>query len=408
MRTCCCLLLLLVCCLYGLHAQEASVVKTNQTASDSLRRAYPPALNGKVGFVAPSFLVAGGLATYAFDKHFYSIREAHLSRFRKSYDDYTQYLPIAVMFGMKAAGVKGQSSWGELLLSDALSVAIVAGVVNGGKSLVGKERPDGSSNNSFPSGHTTTAFMAATMLHKEYGEVSPWVSIGAYSCAAVTGMTRQMNNRHWMSDVLVGAGLGIASVELGYYLADVILGRKRGYDASLARDYTVVRPSYVGLNVGVRQLWTDLTTADGAALAVGNGSSVGVEGAYFFNKHWGIGGQAAIASYLFERDDTKQRAPLGWLSTALGAYYSTPFSPLFRMETKLLIGKSWRQASEAFDELDADLGSPLHCTTGLAVNFAASSTIELKVFGEYMLTPYFAGDQTTHATTLGLSTNLCF
>ena len=408
MRTYYCLLLLLVCHLHGLHAQEASVVKTNQTASDSLLCTNPPALNGKVGYVVPSFLVAGGLATYAFDKNFYRIRESHLSRFHTGYDDYTQYLPIAVMLGMKAAGVKGQSSWGEMLLSDAFSIAIVAGVVNIDKYLIDKERPDGSTNNSFPSGHTTTAFMAATMLHKEYGDLSPWISIGAYSCAAITGVTRMMNNRHWMSDVLAGAGIGIASAELGYYLADVILGRKRSYNTSPARDYTAVRPSYIGLNVGVRRLWTDLTTADGAALEIGNGSSVGVEGAYFFNKHWGIGGQATIASYLFERDDTKQCVPLGLLSTALGAYYSTPFSPQFRMETKLLIGKSWRPKSEEFDELNVDFSNPMHYATGLALNFAATSTLELKVFGEYRLTPHFVGDQTTHATTLGLSTNLCF
>lgn len=75
-------------------------------------------------------------------------------------------------------------------------------------------RPDGSNNKSFPSGHTATAFMAATMLHKEYGGRSPWYSIAGYSMATVTGVSRMLNNKHWLSDVLVGAGIGILGVSV--------------------------------------------------------------------------------------------------------------------------------------------------------------------------------------------------
>ena len=64
--------------------------------------------------------------------------------------------------------------------------------------------------------------MAATMLHKEYGPRSPWYSIAGYSMATVTGVSRMLNNKHWFSDVLVGAGIGILSVELGYLFADLI------------------------------------------------------------------------------------------------------------------------------------------------------------------------------------------
>ncbi len=92
-------------------------------------------------------------------------------------------------------------------------------------------RPDGSSRNSFPSGHTATAFMTATMLHKEYGHLSPWYSIGGYTVATLTGVTRQLNNRHWMSDIMVGAGIGILATELGYFLADLIF-RDKGLNVS--------------------------------------------------------------------------------------------------------------------------------------------------------------------------------
>lgn len=58
-------------------------------------------------------------------------------------------------------------------------------------------RPDGSTNNSFPSGHTATAFSAATILHKEYGMTrSPWYSIAGYMLTTATGCMRVFNNRH--------------------------------------------------------------------------------------------------------------------------------------------------------------------------------------------------------------------
>ncbi len=85
------------------------------------------------------------------------------------------------------------------------------------------QRPDGTSHNSFPSGHTATAFMSAHILHKEYGHISPWVSVGAYTVATGVGAMRIMNNRHWTSDVLVGAALGILGTELGYWLSNKII-----------------------------------------------------------------------------------------------------------------------------------------------------------------------------------------
>ena len=102
------------------------------------------------------------------------------------------------------------------------------------------------------SGHTATAFMTASMLVKEYGYKSPWIGIGAYSAATATGLMRMANNKHWLSDVLAGAGIGILSTEMGYYLADLIFkdkGIKR-----LVRDETYGRldkPSFFSLYVGM-------------------------------------------------------------------------------------------------------------------------------------------------------------
>ena len=91
-----------------------------------------------------------------------------------------QYAPAVAMLGLKASGVQSRSSWGRLLVSDAFSTLLMGATVNTLKQTTNIERPDGSNRHSFPSGHTATAFMTATMLNKEYGHKSPWIGIGAY------------------------------------------------------------------------------------------------------------------------------------------------------------------------------------------------------------------------------------
>ena len=84
------------------------------------------------------------------------------------------------------------------------------------KNLTQVERPDGSSNTSMPSGHTAQAFLSATILDMEYRDISPWISVGGYAMATATAFGRMANNRHWISDVFVGAGIGIFSVKVVY------------------------------------------------------------------------------------------------------------------------------------------------------------------------------------------------
>lgn len=117
--------------------------------------------------------------------------------FHNTADNYLQYSPLILTTGLKIAGVQGRSSWGRYAVSVAASYAVMAAMVNSIKYTVKEKRPDGSTSNSFPSGHTATAFAAATILHKEYGMTrSPWYSIGGYMLATATGCMRILNNRH--------------------------------------------------------------------------------------------------------------------------------------------------------------------------------------------------------------------
>ena len=151
--------------------------------------------------------------------------------------DYLQFSPLAIMYGMKAAGLQGRSDWPRMLTADMGSFAIMNLIARPTKHILKRERPDGRAFNSYPSGHTATAFMTAHMLQKEYGEtVSPWIGVGGYGIAATTGIFRVIANRHWCSDVLGGAAIGIFSTELAYELTDILFGEQGLKKAIVAPD----------------------------------------------------------------------------------------------------------------------------------------------------------------------------
>lgn len=135
---------------------------------------------------------------------------------RTHVDDYLQYDPIVAYFGL--AGVKTRHNFLERTIVAATSYLVMAAIVNTMKFSIPVLRPDGSAWNSFPSGHTATVFTGAHLLFREYKSVSPWIGVAGYAVATATGAMRILNRRHWLSDVVTGAGIGIASVEVAYLL----------------------------------------------------------------------------------------------------------------------------------------------------------------------------------------------
>jgi membrane-associated phospholipid phosphatase len=60
--------------------------------------------------------------------------------------------------------------------------------------------------------------MGAELLYQEYKEKSFWYGISGYVVASGTGAFRMYNNRHWLTDVVAGAGIGILSTKVAYWL----------------------------------------------------------------------------------------------------------------------------------------------------------------------------------------------
>ena len=327
-----------------------------------------------------------------------------LTNFKTSIDDYTQFFGPVMTVGLKVGGVEGRSDWPRLLASSALSYGIMAGFVNGIKYTAKEMRPDGSTANSWPSGHTATSFVGASILHKEYGLTrSPWYSVAGYGVATATGIMRILNNRHWISDVMSGAGIGIMSTELGYAIGDVLFKNKgllRG-DLEGVSD----KPSFFAISMGMSYGLKNLSFSDDNLMYAEDGSIVDddseafsvdfhtasvvdIEGAYFLNKYVGVGGRLRVRAMTakswkdFVDDAREGRKELGSelvdiidmtslistpdiqkemqnlttleeytiesdhlteFSANVGLYFNLPLSSRFSLGSKLLIGRSMTQ-----------------------------------------------------------------
>ena len=265
-------------------------------------------------FVGVPVFVAGMIAKSekkSFRQNVKDNKHTLVTDFKTSIDNYTQFFGPVLTTGLKIAGVEGRSSWARYLATTAMSYGFMAGFVNGIKYTAKEMRPDGSTANSWPSGHTATAFVGATILHKEYGMTrSPWYSVAGYTVATATGVMRVLNNRHWVSDVLSGAGIGIMSGELAYALSDLLFKGKGLLRGDISGNKNIIyNPSFfsvsMGIGFGSKNLDFDLRKfdldeyeddEDKLNLKFGASTSVGVEGAYFFNKYIGLGGRLRVNS----------------------------------------------------------------------------------------------------------------
>ncbi len=197
---------------------------TGQTADSSISCSGGYDFRRPLFLIPPAALIGTGLMVHnsvgfpyssdevkAFSQGIFNGNRTHL-------DDYLQFAPVAAVGGLQLAGIPGKHGLKDEMILYAVSMGIQACFVLPLKSVTKVERPDGSARNSMPSGHTASAFAAATFMYMEYTDISPWYGVAAYTCATTVGSMRILNNRHWLPDVLVGAGIGIVSARLSYYL----------------------------------------------------------------------------------------------------------------------------------------------------------------------------------------------
>lgn len=145
---------------------------------------------------------------------------------RTTADNYLQYAPLVASYGIYFCGLRGEHNLLDRTLIVAMSYATFAVLNNGMKFAFSEKRPDTNARNSFPSGHTGTAFVGAEFLRREYWSTNKWIGIAGYACAGVVAYLRVYNNRHWINDVVAGAAVGYISTAFAYWLYPRIF-RKR-------------------------------------------------------------------------------------------------------------------------------------------------------------------------------------
>jgi hypothetical protein len=375
------------------HSSDRSLQLTSNIGSQT--RCEIGRKAGQIAVVSLPVMALGGVAALDADGGLKNLRDRWMPDFRNRTDDYLQYSPGALMLALKAAGVQGRSTWGEMLTASAAAYAIMGFLVNALKYTTSVERPDGVDTHSFPSGHSATAFMMAELLTREYGELSPWVGVGAYSLASLTGAMRIANNKHWLSDVLTGAGLGILSAEAGYLISDILF--KKDFSCEeLSDDET---PSFFGLYTGTGWLWSS---------AESRVSHFGLEGAHFLNPWLGLGGRAVVSyagtsgawyppdSYYSsdfniasssDRDHSSESLN-NFVSFTAGAYFSLPLSKRISLGSKALAGyyRECAAPAGAYSIIDSiDLGSGLDLGTGLSANLRLRDHYGIRLFADYDL-----------------------
>lgn len=374
--------------------------------------------------ILPAGLVGSACVVRHFDNDVYDFRNRHFQNYKTHADDVVQLSPALLMYGLRLCGVEGHSkSWGQLVAATGFSTFMTAGLAHGLKGTWGRTRPyERWYHNSFPSGHTFTAFTSATLLHREYGENSVWYSVGGYSIAGLVGVSRVLNNKHWASDVLAGAGFGIVSGNLGYGLANCLFSKPRKGTPS----YKNISHSYLGVSLtvspwsnGIRSLGpanTDVTQdVEFVRFRHKYGGGYTIEGAYFPCKWVGIGAETSVYINKFGIDEGyfHQEANLlhshfldfstkyGYTYQLMpGVHFAYPLTNRFLLGAKVLYGLA---QTKSFN-VEAVSSNPV---TGkvkwgyLNDDFTYGKAFKTGVYGRWLAANYFelnAGVNFAHST----------
>ncbi len=206
-------------CLFFLLWAVARPVSA-RTEADSLPARHIPVASYKFqpkSLILPASLIAVGAAGTAID----GMGDFHLFHRKDSVkhihvDNYMEWGMLGWVFACDLMG-KEKHSWVDQLCLVGLGEIINAGLTHGTKYLVDRRRPDGTEY-SFPSGHTANAFLGAHIAYKEFKDSNPWLAYSGYAFGLFVAGSRVYNNRHWVADVVAGAGYGILSAELSYLI----------------------------------------------------------------------------------------------------------------------------------------------------------------------------------------------
>ena len=197
---------------------EEAVLVQEDTLINSIEKQKMSIIDYKfkpTSLILPASLIAVGAVGTAIDDmndfHLFSrkdsVKQIHI-------DDYMEWGMLGWVFVCDLMG-KEKHNWVDQLLLVGIAEGYNAVMTRAVKHVVNETRPDGT-NLSFPSGHTANAFLGAHVAWKEFKDTNPYLAYSGYALATFVACSRVYNNRHWVADVVAGAGFGILSVDLAY------------------------------------------------------------------------------------------------------------------------------------------------------------------------------------------------
>jgi membrane-associated phospholipid phosphatase len=248
-----------------------------------------------------------------------------------AFEDYGRFAPAALLYGMKLGGVESASPWGEMLTAHALSGAFTVGLTYLLKSTVNEVRPHRTDRESFTSGHSAIAFMTATMLDKEYGDLSPFLKYGGYVVA--TGVSYSLYHRkmHWTNDVIGGAAIGYLSTQLGYALKNQLFGKPYEQRRKLLNIY-VENALRVSVNTGMVCTYGTRTFSNNDLIRLGTGYNLSLEVRKEMGTRIGLGGEVSYKTLPYRINGEIQSETMKGLYGTLKPCVIFPLGHRFSME----------------------------------------------------------------------------
>lgn len=169
----------------------------------------------------------------------------HIPNTNTNIEDYLQYTPMVQMYFFDIAGFNHKSSVFDQTKYLVISQLVSSIIVHSTKNITRVPRPQGALT-SFPSGHTANAFVGATMVYHEFKDTDPFLAYSGFAVATATGILRMTNDAHWLPDVMVGAGIGILTVNLVYHFEP--LKNWQPFQKNKNLSFTpVITPNSIGL-----------------------------------------------------------------------------------------------------------------------------------------------------------------
>lgn len=213
--------------------------------------------------IVPAALIGWGVSTIKNNGLYSSYRadedfDVNFKNDESSIDNYLIYAPYAEFATLLLLRVRNTDDFLNTTILLLKSQILMSAIVFPLKTITKEERPysyelgqagvplserkkDKKAFASMPSGHTAEAFMAATIVYREYRSRSIWYGVGAYALATTVGFYRMINDKHWESDVFVGAGIGMLSANLAYAFHEHRWGKHE----------IVIFPSFNGVSKGI-------------------------------------------------------------------------------------------------------------------------------------------------------------